>query len=133
MVGREHDRVASDRETFERRRAWQRAMHAAGWVGISWPKEYGGQGRSYVDKMIMLEECYKVQAPIGHHFLSDRQVGPAIMAFGSEDQKREFLPKLARGEISFCLGYSEPESGSDLVSLSTRAARGAGDRPACRG
>ena len=100
-------------------------MAERGWIGITWPEKYGGQGRTYVDKMIMLEECFKVQAPIGHHFLADRQVGPAIMAFGSDWQKEFFLPRIVRAEedSSFCLLFSEPNAGSDLAAVATKAVK----------
>ena len=104
---------------------FSRKMSERGWIGITWPEEHGGQGRSYVDKMIMLEECYKVQAPIGHHFLADRQVGPALMAFGSDWQKEHFLPKIIKAEddASFCLLFSEPNAGSDMAAVSTKAVK----------
>jgi alkylation response protein AidB-like acyl-CoA dehydrogenase len=92
-----------------------------GWIGLTWPKEYGGQGRSYVDRMILLEEMLKAEAPIAFHFLGDRQVGPAIIRFGSDELKREFLPRIINAEISFCLCFSEPDAGSDLASVRTTA------------
>jgi alkylation response protein AidB-like acyl-CoA dehydrogenase len=99
---------------------FERKAGATGWLALSWPVEYGGGGRSAMEQAVVDEELaycgYPGAASIGRAI-----VAPAIMAFGSEEQKREFVPRLARGEISFCLGYSEPESGSDLVSLRTRA------------
>jgi len=96
-----------------------------GWIGITWPKQYGGQGRSYVDKAILNEEILRVQAPVGYHFLSDRQIGPSIIHFGSEWQKEHFLPKFVRAEenTGFCLLFSEPNAGSDLVNVSTSATK----------
>jgi alkylation response protein AidB-like acyl-CoA dehydrogenase len=98
-------------------------MAERGWIGMTWPKEYGGQGRSYVDKMILNEELFKVQAPIGYHFMADRQVGPAIMKFGSDWQKEDFLPRIVNAgeDIDFCLLFSEPNAGSDLASVATKA------------
>jgi alkylation response protein AidB-like acyl-CoA dehydrogenase len=92
-----------------------------GWIGMTWPKEHGGQGRTYVDRAILMEECLKFQAPIGIHFMGDRQVGPAIIHFGSDWQKAEFLPRILNGEAPFCLLFSEPDAGSDLVSVRTTA------------
>ncbi|MDY6853795.1 MAG: acyl-CoA dehydrogenase family protein [Thermodesulfobacteriota bacterium] len=92
-----------------------------GWIGMTWPKEFGGQEATYLDRAILMEEMLKYQAPIGYHFLGDRQVGPAIIHFGSEEQKETILPKIINAEISFALGFSEPDAGSDLVSVRTSA------------
>jgi alkylation response protein AidB-like acyl-CoA dehydrogenase len=98
-------------------------MAQRGWIGITWPKAYGGAERSYVDKMILAEELCRVQAPIGYHFLGDRQVGPALIKFGSDRQKADFLPAIAKAEegSSFCLLFSEPGAGSDLAAVTTTA------------
>ena len=100
-------------------------MAEKGWMGLTWPKQYGGQGRSYVEKMILNEELFRVQAPIGYHFLADRQVGPALMSFGSDWQKEYFLPGIVKADegMMFCLLFSEPNAGSDLVAVSTKAVR----------
>jgi len=102
---------------------FSRKMAEKGWIGLTWPKEHGGQGRGYVDKMIMLEELFRVQAPVGYHFLADRQVGPSIMKFGTDWQKEYFLPRIIGAEEGsmFCLLFSEPDAGSDLAAVSTRA------------
>lgn len=92
-----------------------------GWIGLIWPKEYGGQGRSHTDRLILTEEMLRYGAPAACHWFADRQVGGAILAFGSDELKREFLPRIARGEAYFGLGMSEPGAGSDLASLQTRA------------
>lgn len=104
-------------------REFSRKMAERGWIGLTWPKKYGGQGRTYVDKMIMMEELFKVKAPIGYHFMADRQVGPALIIFGSDWQKDYFLPRIVKAEegASFCLLFSEPNAGSDLASVSTKA------------
>jgi hypothetical protein len=93
-----------------------------GWIGLSWPKEYGGQGRSNVDRFILTEEMLRYGAPAALHWFADRQIGRAIIHFGTDEQKKEFLPKIRRGEAYVGLGMSEPEAGSDLASLQTRAA-----------
>jgi alkylation response protein AidB-like acyl-CoA dehydrogenase len=98
-------------------------MAERGWIGLTWPEQYGGKRRTSVEKMIMLEELFRVQAPIGYHFLADRQVGPAIMSFGSDWQKDFFLPSIVRADkgMSFCLLFSEPNAGSDLAAVATTA------------
>lgn len=98
-------------------------MAERGWIGLTWPKKHGGQGRTYVEKMIMMEELFKFKAPIGYHFMADRQVGPALMNFGSDWQKEYFLPRIVKADegASFCLLFSEPNAGSDLAAVSTKA------------
>jgi len=92
-----------------------------GWIGLTWPKEYGGQGRSFVDRFILAEEMLRYGAPAACHWFADRQIGGSILKYGSEEQKREFLAKIVRGEMYVGLGMSETEAGSDLASLKTRA------------
>jgi alkylation response protein AidB-like acyl-CoA dehydrogenase len=87
------------------------------------PTRYGGHDRSAVDRLIVSEELLRWGAPVGHHWVADRQTGPVINLFGSEDQKRRFLPAICRGELSFAIGMSEPGAGSDLAAVRTRAAR----------
>jgi alkylation response protein AidB-like acyl-CoA dehydrogenase len=91
------------------------------WLGLTWPKEYGGQGRSDIDRLILTEEMLRYGAPAACHWFADRQIGRAIIAFGTEEQKRELLPKILNGEAYVGLGMSEPEAGSDLASLQTKA------------
>ena len=93
-----------------------------GWIGLTWPKEYGGQERSSIDRLIVTEEMLRYGAPAACHWFADRQIGGSILKYGSEEQKTEFLPKIVRGEMYVGLGMSEPEAGSDLASLKTRAA-----------
>ena len=92
-----------------------------GWIGLTWPKEYGGQERSHIDRLILTEEMLRYGAPAAIHWFADRQVGGAILRHGTEEQKREFLPKILKGTAYIGLGMSEPEAGSDLASLNTRA------------
>ena len=92
-----------------------------GWIGLTWPKEYGGQGRNHIDRLILTEEMLRYGAPAACHWFADRQIGGSILKYGSEEQKREFLPKIVRGEMYVGLGMSETEAGSDLASLKTRA------------
>src|SRR5438876_1503016 len=115
------DRVASDRETFERRRAWQRTMHAAGWVGIAWPKEYGGRGVGLIERVIWDEEYAAARAPVLPGNMGLSLVGPTIIHWGTDEQKRRHLPAILAGDEIWCQGFSEPGAGSDLASLRTRA------------
>ena len=92
-----------------------------GWIGLTWPKEYGGQGCSFVDRLILTEEMLRYGAPAACHWFADRQIGGAIVHYGTDEQRRELLPKIIRGEAYVGLGMSEPEAGSDLASLQTRA------------
>ena len=115
------DRVASDRATFERRRAWQKTMHAAGWVGISWPKEYGGRGATLVERVIWDEEYTAARAPVLPGNMGLNLIGPTIIQWGTENQRRRYLPAILSGDEVWCQGFSEPGAGSDLAALSTRA------------
>ena len=96
-------------------------MAADGWLGIGWPKEYGGQGRGFIDQFIFFDESMRAGAPVP--MLTVNSVAPTIMKYGSQEQKDFFLPKILAGEIHFCIGYTEPDSGTDLASLKTSAVR----------
>jgi len=98
-----------------------RQMGADGWLGIGWPKEFGGQGRSAVEQFVFFDESMRAGAPVP--MLTVNTVGPTIMNFGTDEQKSFFLPKILAGEIHFCIGYTEPEAGTDLAALRTRAVR----------
>ncbi|MFJ6207477.1 acyl-CoA dehydrogenase family protein [Lysinibacillus sp. NPDC092081] len=92
-----------------------------GWIGLTWPKKYGGQERSTIDRYILTEEFLAVGAPVAAHWFADRQTGPLLLRYGTEEQRENFLPKIVKGECYFGIGLSEPNSGSDLASVSTRA------------
>ncbi len=94
-------------------------MAADGWLGIGWPKDYGGQGRSQLDQFIFFDESMRCGAPVP--MLTINTVGPTIMEFGTDEQKDEFLPRILAGDLHFCIGYSEPEAGTDLAALKTKA------------
>ena len=115
------DRVASDRETFEVRRAWQKQMHAAGWVGIAWAKEYGGRGAGLMERVIWDEEYSAARAPVLPGNMGLNLIGPTIIQWGTEAQKLRHLPAILSGEEVWCQGFSEPGAGSDLAGLQTRA------------
>ncbi len=107
-------------------RAFSAKMAERGWVGMSLPKQWGGSDRSAVDRFIVVEEMLRWGAPVGHHWVADRQTGNVILKFGTDEQRKRFLPAICRGELGFSIGMSEPDSGSDLASVSMRAERGDG-------
>lgn len=100
---------------------FSRKLVSRGLIGITWPEKYGGGGRAYIDRAILMEELLRFQAPLMYHFFGERQIGPSLMHFGSEELKQEFLPKIVNAETSFCLGLSEPDAGSDLAAVLTTA------------
>ncbi len=102
-------------------RSLVKQMAADGWLGIGWPTEYGGQGRSQIEQFVFYDESMRANAPVP--MLTINTVAPTIMAFGTPEQKQFFLPKVLAGDIHFCIGYSEPEAGTDLAALQTRAVR----------
>lgn len=102
--------------------AWQRKLYEAGWAGIDWPKEYGGRGLSPVRQIIWHEEYARLDAPpVGCLFVGVNHAGPTLIAKGSEEQKSFHLPRILKGEVVWCQGFSEPNAGSDLAAISTRA------------
>ena len=100
---------------------FSRALGARGWIGMTWPRKYGGGERSFLDRYVVTEELLGASAPAGSHWLADRQSGPLLLRFGSEEQRAAILPRVVRGECFFSIGMSEPDSGSDLASVRTRA------------
>ncbi|HEY5634123.1 MAG TPA: acyl-CoA dehydrogenase family protein [Burkholderiaceae bacterium] len=102
---------------------FSRALGAAGFVGLTLPRAYGGAGRSAFARFVVVEELLARGAPLAAHWIADRQSGPMIARYGTEQQRRELLPGICRGELYFCIGMSEPDSGSDLASIRTRATR----------
>ncbi len=113
-----HEETPDD---WGRRLQWHRRMHAAGWVGISWPKEYGGRGASLIQQIIYNEEMALAGAPPLVNGLGIMLVGPTLIHWGTEEQKKRYVPKILSAEEIWCQGYSEPGAGSDLASLQTRA------------
>lgn len=99
-----------------------RQLGQKGWIGVTLPREYGGGGRSAFTRYVLVEEYLACGAPVGSHWIADRQSGPLILKYGTEAQKRFYLPRICRGEAFFCIGMSEPGAGSDLASVKTRAA-----------
>lgn len=99
------------------------ALAQRGWLGMTVPVEYGGHGRTFTERFVVTEELLAGGAPVAAHWISDRQIVPSLLKYGTETQKREFLPKIVRGECYFGIGMSEPDSGSDLASVRTKATR----------
>ncbi|MFN3601039.1 MAG: acyl-CoA dehydrogenase family protein [Dietzia sp.] len=100
-----------------------RRLADRGWVGMAIPTEYGGRGRTHLERFVVTEELLAVGAPVAAQWVADRQIGPSLLRYGTEEQKREFLPRIAAGECCFGIGMSEPDSGSDLASVRTKGVR----------
>ncbi|MEX1107213.1 MAG: acyl-CoA dehydrogenase family protein [Ilumatobacteraceae bacterium] len=96
-------------------------MAAQGWIGMTWPVEFGGGGRPAIERLIVVEELIAAGAPVAAMWFADRQMGPTLIAYGRPDQQAEFLPRILSGETTWCIGMSEPNAGSDLASLKTSA------------
>src|SRR5688572_30138500 len=108
-----------ERQAFLKK--WVRTLYEGGWICASWPEEYGGKNLSTMESVVLNEEFARAGAPMRADFFGDTLVGPTILQWGTEEQKKEFLPKILRGEISWCQGFSEPDAGSDLAGLKARA------------
>lgn len=104
-------------------REFTKKMAARGWIGLTWPTSYGGGGRSYVDRLCVTELLLAAGAPLAAHWFGDRQMGPQVLAHGTEAQKERYLPEILAGEATYCIGMSEPQAGSDLAAVRTRAQR----------
>lgn len=103
--------------------AFSRRLGARGWIGMTLPSRYGGHERHALDRYVVTEELLAAGAPVSAHWIADRQSGPAILRYGTEEQRQSILPRIAAGECFFCIGMSEPDTGSDLASVRTRATR----------
>ncbi len=115
-----------DEAEFEFRRAWQKQLHEAGWAGLSWPEEYGGKGATLIEQAIFNEELAAQRVPLPANVLGLVMGGPVVIAHGTDEQKERYLEPILSGEEIWCQGFSEPESGSDLASLKTRAVKSNG-------
>jgi alkylation response protein AidB-like acyl-CoA dehydrogenase len=116
------DSAESDtKKLVENRRAWQKKLHEAGYVGITWPKEYGGRGGDFMDQLIFNDEMIVAQAPDPINVIGLGMGGPVVITHGTEEQKKRYLPPLLSAEEIWCQGFSEPNAGSDLSGLQTRA------------
>jgi alkylation response protein AidB-like acyl-CoA dehydrogenase len=108
-------------------REFSKALGQRGWLGMTWAKRYGGHERTALERYVVVEELLAMGAPVAGHWFADRQVGPSLVRHGTEAQKKHFLPKIAAGECFFAIGMSEPDSGSDLASVRTRAVKSGSD------
>jgi alkylation response protein AidB-like acyl-CoA dehydrogenase len=108
-------------EKAEFQAGWNKKLYGGGWICASWPKDYGGKGLSVMQNVVLNEEFHKAGAPLRADFFGDTLVGPTILQWGTEEQKKHFLPQILSGQVSWCQGFSEPDSGSDLASLKTSA------------
>jgi alkylation response protein AidB-like acyl-CoA dehydrogenase len=121
------DKQAAHRKKPFKERGWDaefsRLMGQDGWIGVGWPKQFGGQGRSVTEQLAFVTEMANSGAPVQSHSTGESIVAPALFSYGTREQQDEWLPAIRRGERSFALGYSEPDAGSDLASLRTRAVR----------
>src|SRR5246500_769625 len=99
------------------------AVAERGWVGMAVPVRYGGRNATAVDRFVVVEELLRWGAPVGHHWVADRQIAQVLLRYGTEEQKQWLLPRICRGELCFCIGMSEPDAGSDLASVRTRGVR----------
>lgn len=106
-----------------RDREFSRKLGERGWIGMTWPKRYGGGERSPLERYVVLEELLAAGAPVSAHWVADRQSGPLLIRYAPDTLAPQIVPRIVRGEVSFCIGMSEPDSGSDLASIRTRATR----------
>lgn len=120
-----HDEMMAGEMGGPRSQEFVRKMGADGWLGLGWPKEYGGRGLGPMDQFVFYDEAQRAGAPIP--FLTINTVGPSIQKYGTEEMKADLLPKILKGELFFSIGYTEPQSGTDLASLQTRAVRDGDD------
>jgi alkylation response protein AidB-like acyl-CoA dehydrogenase len=118
---------AGDEAAFEFRRKWQRKLADAGWAGLSWPEEYGGRGATLIEQAIFNEESTRAKAPSVANVLGLVMGGPVVIAHGTDEQKQRYLKPILTAEEIWCQGFSEPESGSDLASLKTKAVKSNGE------
>lgn len=122
------DTLGPDYSAYDRARSWtgfdadfSRKLGERGWLGMSMPKQYGGHERSDFERYVVVEELLAAGAPVAAHWISDRQSAPTLLKFGTEEQRQTILPRIAAGTCFFCIGMSEPDSGSDLAAARTRA------------
>jgi alkylation response protein AidB-like acyl-CoA dehydrogenase len=116
-----------DPEAFERLREWDATLADAGWAAVSWPQEYGGRGATVLEQLAYAEETTRARAPLPLNVIGMNNIAPAIMQYGTAEQQRGLLPRMVRADDIWCQGMSEPEAGSDLASLRTRAVRDGDD------
>lgn len=118
---------ARDDATFGKLRAWDATAADAGWGAVSWPREYGGRGATVLEQLVFTEETTRARAPLPLNVIGMNNIAPAIMQYGTEQQKTTLLPRMMRADDIWCQGMSEPEAGSDLAALRTKAVRDGDD------
>ncbi|EUA13684.1 acyl-CoA dehydrogenase, N-terminal domain protein [Mycobacterium xenopi 4042] len=116
-------RSGRDDAAFEMLRAWNATLADAGWAAVSWPRQYGGRGATVLEQLVYAEETTRARAPVPLNVIGINNIAPAIMQYGTDKQKLTLLPRMVRADDIWCQGMSEPEAGSDLASLRTRAVR----------
>jgi len=119
---------SSKRSSAQRARSWDgydpefsRSLGARGWIGMTWPKHYGGSERSALERYAVMEELLFAGAPVAAHWIADRQSGPLLLRFGTEKHRQDIVPRITRGELCFCIGLSEPDAGSDVAGICAKA------------
>src|SRR6478672_3401862 len=117
---------------FEERHAWEKALGAAGWTCLQWPKEYGGRNASLLEQVVFYEEYARAGGPGRVGLVGEGLIGPTILHFGTDEQRARFLLRIASGEEQWCQGYSEPNAGSDLANITTRPDTAASPTCSCR-
>jgi alkylation response protein AidB-like acyl-CoA dehydrogenase len=120
LTAAERERI-DENLLWERNKRWHQKLYAGGWVGLSWPKEYGGRGATFIEQVIFQQELARLNLPVGVNVLGIIMNGPALMQWGTEEQKRRYLAPILKAEEIWCEGMSEPGAGSDLASIQTRA------------
>ncbi len=117
------DRLARDSENLNVYKEFAQQLATKGWVAPHWPKEYGGRGLSVVEQLVFNEEMAEGNAPMGYSMIGTGWVGPTIIVYGTDEQKQRFLQPITAGDVMWCQGFSEPNAGSDLASITTSAVR----------
>jgi acyl-CoA dehydrogenase len=120
---RDHDPALRARSWMGSDADFSRKLGERGWIGMTWPARYGGAERSMLERYVVLEELLAAGAPVGAHWVADRQSGPMLMRYAPDTLAPRIVPRIVRGEVFFCIGMSEPDTGSDLASIRTRATR----------
>ncbi len=120
-AGEEDQEATGDEANWQRLKAWHKKLYDAGWAGLTWPKEYGGRGATFIEQVIFQQELGRLNLPMGCNVLGVIMNGPALMQWGTEEQKKRYLQPILAGDEIWCEGMSEPGAGSDLASIQTRA------------
>jgi len=115
------ERESAQKEWIDKRRVWQKKLYEAGYIGLNWPQEYGGRGATLMEQVIFNQEMLRARAPEPINVIGLGMAGPVIIAHGTEEQKQRYLKPLLNGDEIWCQGFSEPNAGSDLSALQTRA------------